>query len=180
MQLEIRGRQVDVNGKEERPPVEGFILYPEQLSLEPGEKRAIRISWMGEKPQKEMAYRFIASQLPVEFQKGESKRVNLKFLLEYVASLYLTPPQARPKVKVVKVSMNEKKILEVLVANEGTAHQLLDQAKFEIRENGKEIPIPINLLQDLRTENILAGNQRLLKIPLPKTAKNPSFNLKLE
>ena len=48
VQFEIRRRLVDLNGKEERPEAQGFLIYPEQMQLEPGEKRNVRVNWVGE------------------------------------------------------------------------------------------------------------------------------------
>lgn len=170
VEFSVRKRLLDENGKEERPPAEGFLVYPEQMSLEPGQKRAVRVTWQGEKlPEKELPFRFVASQLPVEFAEGQAKearKVNLKFLIEYVASLYLNPPRTKPKMKVAKSQLKDGK-LEVLVANEGTAHFLLERLELSAKAGGKTFQASAEQLKDIRTENLLPGDTRWLRVPVP-------------
>jgi len=171
VQFEVRRRLVDVNGAEERPEATGFVVYPEQMALEPGEKRNVRVSWLAESmPTQELAYRFVASQLPVDFsnQKGAAS-VNLKFLIEYVASLYLVPPKVKPKMKVVSQKVKGA-VLEILVANEGSAHQLLERMEISLQVGKKTTKVSNEVMLPLRTENVLAGGQRLLKLTLPAGA----------
>lgn len=173
VEFSVAHRHLDENGREERPPAEGFQIYPEQLSLEPGQKRAVRVTWTGEKvPESELAYRFVASQLPVEFTEDGAKRdrsVSIKFLVEYVASLYLNPPRTKPKMKVVRHQVSKDGRLEVLVANEGTRHLLLEKLELSVRApGGKTFKPDAKALQELRTENLLPGNTRWLRLPLPK------------
>jgi fimbrial chaperone protein len=104
-------------------------------------------------------------------QAGEASRnVSLKFLIEYVASLYLVPPRARPRMRLLSHSVTDKGVLEILVANEGTAHQLLEQLEIVLHSGGKDLRPTPEQMKDLRTENVLAGGQRLLRLPLPKGA----------
>jgi fimbrial chaperone protein len=170
VEFSVRHRVIDENGKEERPAAEGFLVYPEQMSLEPGQKRAVRVTWQAEKmPEAELPFRFVASQLPVEFSEDapkEARKVNLKFLIEYVASLYLNPPRTKAKMKVLKSQAKEGK-LEVLVANEGNSHFLLERLELSARAGGKSFKASSEQLKDIRTENLLPGGTRWLKIPLP-------------
>ncbi len=181
LEFSVRRREIDENGKEERPDASGFLVYPEQLSLEPGQKRAVRVTWQSDKiPERELAYRFVASQLPVNFQEGEAKesrKVNLKFLIEYVASLYLNPPRTKPKMKVVRHQV-KKGILEVLVENSGSAHFLLEKVEISAEAGKKKFEASPRQLEDIRTENILPGGTRWLKVPLP--AGFPSDGLSVD
>lgn len=171
LEFSVRHRVLDENGKEERPPAEGFLIYPEQMSLEPGQKRAVRVTWTAEKaPDRELPFRFVASQLPVEFAEDGASRdrsVNIKFLVEYVASLYISPPRTKAKMKVVKHQVKDGK-LEVLVANEGSKHLLLDRLELGARSGLKTFRAAPDALKDIRTENLLPGNTRWLRVPLPK------------
>lgn len=170
VEFSVHRRVIDENGKEERPPAEGFLIYPEQMSLEPGQKRAVRLTWTGEKlPDHELPFRFVASQLPVEFsenQPKEGRKVDLKFLIEYVASLYLNPPRTKAKMKVAKHQVKGGK-LEVLVANEGTAHFLLERVSIGARAKGKSFKAAPEQLKEIRSENLLPGGSRWLRVPLP-------------
>jgi fimbrial chaperone protein len=170
VEFRVTRRLLDDNGREERPPATGFLVYPEQMALEPGEKRNVRVTWTGEAvPDKEEGYRLVAAQLPVEFTKdGAMVGAQLKFLMEYVASLYLVPPKVRPKMRVVKHQVTEKGVLEILVANEGTAHFLLERMEISYRAGAKKGVPEAAVLNELRTENLLPDNQRWLRMPLPK------------
>ena len=46
VEFKVRGRQIDREGKEERPEAKGFLVYPQQMALEPGEKRSVRVTWV--------------------------------------------------------------------------------------------------------------------------------------
>lgn len=172
VQFDIRKRIVDVNGKEERPEATGFLIYPEQMALEPGEKRNVRLTWTGDSmPNTELPFRFVASQLPVDFggkDKNSANDVKLKFLVEYVASLYLVPPRVKPKMRLLSQSLDGKGNVEILVANEGTAHHLLERMEILLKSEGKQLAISGAALKELRAENILPGSKRLLRFPLPK------------
>jgi fimbrial chaperone protein len=169
VQFEVRGREMDENGNEERPESKGFSIYPEQAAIKPGDKRSVRITWQGDAaPDKELPFRFVASQLPVNFQgKEKSQKANIKFLIEYVASLYLTPPHASPKMKVLSQKVNGHE-LEVVVANEGSAHYLFENTGLSVTAGGKNLKIGKAFLNTLHSENVLPGGRRILKIPLPK------------
>lgn len=174
LQFEVRKRVIREDGVEERPTTEGFFIYPEQLSLEPGQKRNVRVSWKGTNlPDQELAYRFIATQLPVDFskQKQASKKANLKFLLEYVASLYLLPPGAKPQLKVLS-AVTEGEALKLEIENAGTAHQLLEDIQIRFQSEGKEELLNEKELTKIRSENLLAKSKRRFLIPLdPKFRK---------
>jgi fimbrial chaperone protein len=182
VEFRMKKRLIDENGKEERPDASGFLVFPEQMALEPGEKRNVRVTWMGEAlPSREEAYRLVATQLPVDFSPGAAtKGAQLKFLLEYVASLYLVPPGTKPKMKVLKQAVSKEGMLEVLVANEGSAHFLLDRMEILFRSGKKEGKPDAKVLQELRTENLLPGNQRWLRMPLPKGFSDPQVSVVFE
>lgn len=182
VQFEVRKRVVTVDGKEERPEATGFLVYPEQMALEPGEKRNVRVSWTAEAmPEQELAFRFVASQLPVNFakEKEASRSVKFKFLMEYVASLYLVPPRVRPKMRLLKHE-TKNGALELLVANEGGAHFLLDRTEVTAKSAGKPLAFGRDTLNDLKTENILAGSQRLLRLALPKDFKGKELDVSIQ
>jgi fimbrial chaperone protein len=182
VEFRVKKRLIDENGKEDRPDATGFLVFPEQMALAPGEKRNVRVTWTGETlPAQEEAYRLIATQLPVDFSPNAATQgAQLKFLLEYVASLYLVPPQAKPKMKVVKQAVSKGGMLEVLVANEGTAHFLLDRMEIGFRSGKKEGKPDPKVLQELRTENLLPGNRRWLRMPLPKGFSDPQVSVVFE
>ena len=167
VEFKVRGRQIDREGKEERPEAKGFLVYPQQMALEPGEKRSVRVTWAGEKtPSAELAFRLVASQLPVKFEGEKSGNASIRFLLEYVASLYLVPNGVKAAPKVLEQRVKEKR-MEILVANAGTAHHLLETMTIELSDGKKSAAPAKEVLAELRTGNLLAGEERWLRLPLP-------------
>ena len=170
IQFEMRRRIVNLDGQEDRPPAEGFIVYPEQLTLNPGEKRNIRITWTGEQnPEKELPFRLVASQLPVQFaEKKNENGGKLNFLLEYVASVYIVPEKGTAKVRLEKISINSKNEAEFVLSNEGKMHQLFNDFQVTFKNGEKTYAPDSETLKEIKSENILAGNKRIFRVPLPK------------
>src|SRR5437764_2764311 len=74
-----------------------FLIFPAQLILLPKEKRTVRVQWLGPvKPQKELAYRIVAEQLPVDLGKASEAKNNLRMLVRYLTALYIVPPGVHP------------------------------------------------------------------------------------
>lgn len=176
IQLEIAKRKIDLEGKEDRTEVsDEFVVYPEQLSLDPGEKRSVRVTYTGEqKLNSEKAYRLIASQLPITLKKpskNEDVKVNLKFILQYVASIYIIPEDVKPKIVVDSIKKIDKEKFELVVKNEGTSHKLLENAKvslFDPEKKEEAFPLDEKELKTLQAENILVDGRRKFTLKLPK------------
>ncbi|RZA09845.1 MAG: hypothetical protein EOP11_00385 [Proteobacteria bacterium] len=116
VEFQMKERIHDLEGVETRPAAQGFLVYPQQLKLEPGEKRSVRITWAGASvPATEKAFRLVATQLPVNFESDQAAGTNIRFLLEYVASFYLTPKGAKGKLKVVDQAVGAKGALEIRI-----------------------------------------------------------------
>lgn len=175
IQIEVLTRVVDQAGKETRKETKDFLVFPEQISLDAGERRNIRVTYVGEQNlKKELPYRLVASQLPVEFKKPEQKgaSVNVNFLLQYVASLYVSDDKAKAKIEVESVKA-KKAGAEVVLRNAGTKHLVLSDAKliFSAKDSGgknKEWQADAKALKDLASENLLPGSARRFVITLPK------------
>lgn len=183
VQLEAVTRDIAVDGTEKRAKTEEFIIYPEQVVLLPNEKRNIRVTWTGGKVESEKAFRLIASQLPLEFHDENSKTVknnaSLKFLIQYVASVYVTPPNAAPKVKVVAVKKLKPKQIEIEMANGGNAHKVMRPKLMQIFSGEKKV-LEMKEVKDLETENMLAGITRKFTVNLPQDVPDKNLSLKLE
>lgn len=169
VQIEVFSRDENAQGEEVRKKTDEFNVYPEQVVLLPNEKRNVRVTWTGQIDSKEKAYRIIASQLPVEFRDRNSQpkkeSVNLNFLLQYVASAYVTPAGAVPKitVKTLKALGNGK--VSVTVANEGTAHQVLRVKSLKIF-GGEKLLTEIASPKELESVNLLTGKEKTLTVAI--------------
>lgn len=183
LEFSIFKRSSDANGKEERAPTTDFVFYPEQLTLKAGEKRNLRVTYQGTGDlSQEVAYRLVAEQLPVNTEKpSDTKKgqAQIRFLLQYVASLYVSIPKFQPKLEAESFQVAPRledgtRTLVILMKNSGTAHQVLTQFQLVLNnpEKKAEVQIPPEELTALQAENLLAGTAKQFEVKLsPKTSK---------
>jgi fimbrial chaperone protein len=179
VQVSLAKREMDIHGVETNPKVGNELtLYPTQLIIPPNEKRSVKVSWAGkEKPAKELAYRLIAEQLPIELDKNKNKKASIKVLLRYVAALYVRPDDFSADIKITEVKDLEKeKKLSIQVENSGKKHQVLGNLnlKFIDEKKKKEILLTPEDLKGMSGENILPESKRVFLFP--KTGKFSEIN----
>ncbi|MBX3041274.1 MAG: molecular chaperone [Bdellovibrionaceae bacterium] len=186
LRLEAFSRSAGKGGEEIRHKSSDFSIFPEQLVLLPNEKRNIRVSWIGQfEGRSEKAYRLVATQLPVQFKEKTDEKsgsgVNLSFLLQYVASVYVRPSEAAPDVKVKAFRLTGDRQLEITVKNEGTAHQLLKTKSLTLTD-GKDRKVSIKDTSVIDAVNLLAGQELTMTLPLAEPMKGTlkTLDLRLE
>jgi fimbrial chaperone protein len=188
LQVEAFHREVDPDGKETRKDTDEFSVFPQQMVLEPGEKRNIRLTWTGDRQIKEeLAYRLVVSQLPVDLKKPEQRKpgANITFLLQYVASVYVSPGAAAPKISVESLKKISDDKAELIVKNSGTAHKVLKgmhlYLKSDVDRPKKSRPEVNGLkLTEIEAENVLPGKKRRFEIPISKEVAMPNNVERLE
>lgn len=90
IQIQAFTRANNKFNKETRKRTKHFNFYPAQLSLKPGQRRSVRVTWLGNGQEGilgiELAYRLVFKQLPVNLDKkaAEKAGVSINFLYEYV------------------------------------------------------------------------------------------------
>lgn len=171
--LEMFHRFTDMDGKETRTPTDEFMVNPLQLTLAPREKRVVRVTWTGSRqPDHELNYRLIVSELPTG--PDQRKRLSdVKFLMQYVASLYVTPANTQAKLSVESFKILSDGRGELVLKNSGLAHQMLKGAKIVLRTDLKsEVEKPVEIeaakIDELSSENILSLSSRRFYLPLPQ------------
>lgn len=172
IQIEAFVRTTNAKGEEVRTKSDDFNIYPEQVVLLPNEKRNVRITWAGDiKGSEEKAFRIIASQLPVDFKdrNAEPKKngVNLTFLLQYVASAYVTPKEAVAKIKIKEIKKIDGKKISVTVINEGTAHKVLHPKSLKIF-SGETFLAEISPATELDSINLLPKDEKTVTLATSK------------
>ncbi len=172
IQIEAFTRITNPKGEEVRSKSDDFNIYPEQVVLLPNEKRNVRVTWAGDlKGPEEKAYRIIASQLPVEFRdrnaEPQKNGVNLTFLLQYVASAYVTPSGAASKIVIKEIKKVDAKKISVLVSNEGTAHKVLHPKSLKIF-SGETLIAEIAPAAEFDSINLLPKDQKTVTVATPK------------
>jgi fimbrial chaperone protein len=128
-------------------------------------------------PAKELAFRIIAEQVPVDLteltQTEKGKSVTVKVLFRYVGSVYIRPEGVAPKLVLESASSQKDKAgadqLVLNVANQGTAHRLLQNIKVMVTAgSGQSVILAGKQLEGVLNENILADSKRQFILPWPK------------
>jgi fimbrial chaperone protein len=188
LQIETFHRDVDAEGKETRKETDEFSVFPQQMVLEPGEKRNIRLTWTGDRQIKEeLPYRLVVSQLPVDLKKPEQRKVgaNITFLLQYVASVYVSPGAAAPRISVDSLKRISDTKAELVLRNSGTAHKVLKGMHLYLRSEDESArksrpELATIKLKDIEAENVLPGRKRRFEIPVTKDIALPGNAQKIE
>jgi fimbrial chaperone protein len=170
VKVEAFTRAIDENGKETLTPTKNFKIYPDQISLAASDSRAVRVIYQGPKDlEKEEAYRIVASQLPVSF-KEDSKKTGIKFLFQFVASVYVTSDKYYPKVVVESVTNVDKENIRIKLINKGQKHALLKDVKVELKDTaGGVLKLGPDNIKGWDGENLLSGTRRTFKVKSPAT-----------
>lgn len=138
-EVSVFRRKLDKKGNDilERD-TDSFLVRPAQIIIPPHTYRNVKVKWRGNEefkknPNKEQAFRVIMSQFPVNLNKKEEKnQTTIQVVYEIKASLYATPKNAKPDLKIV--SENAKAIV---LKNDGNRRAELKKSNLVIR--GKKI-----------------------------------------
>lgn len=138
-EITVFRRKLDKNGNDVlKKDTESFLLMPSQIIIPPNAYRNVKVRWRGNEefrnnPDKEQAFRVIMSQFPINLNKKKGKnQAAIQIVYEIKASLYATPNNARPNLKIV--SENAKTIV---LKNNGNRRAELKKSDLMIR--GKKI-----------------------------------------
>ncbi len=169
IQLEVRVRDMAVDGKEKHPETDDFLIFPDQLILGPKKRRVVKVKWLkGELKDTEKAYRLIAEQLPIDVKNNKKKGSDIKILLRYVAALYVTPKDKLTEIKVSKaITSKDLRFIHLTLENVGPIHKVLLKPKLVIVQEKKEFPI--TKLEGILGENILAFSKRNFHLIPPES-----------
>lgn len=167
--VSVLTREMNAEGVETNNKIDGeMTVYPSQLIIPGNEKRSAKVTWVGKTiPTKEMAYRLVAEQLPLDLEKGVKKKAAIKVLLRYVAALYVSPESFNSDVSLKKFEVTPKSVT-FQVQNTGKKHQVLSGLVLKI-SGKKELELTGEELKGMAGENILALSERVFTFP--KTGK---------
>ena len=174
VQISMLTRQMDLDGMETNAPAEDdFLVYPPQVLLKPKQVQTVRVKWLGNpKPQKELAYRILAEQLPVDLDKEKPSGSKINLLVRYLGAVYIVPKGAKADVvlesAVPKNNSESKRGIELVLHNQGTAHAILSDLRLKIQAGGKTIELGAEALPKMAGENLLAGQKRRFALPWPE------------
>jgi len=166
-----------------------FIVYPSQLVLMPGDEAGIQVRWIGAAvPDVERAFalttREVAIPLPVSdppeaAPDQQGARISVNVLVNYDVRIYVRPRGAKPRVTVEHVSVQQRSapepdLLEITLANLGTAHQQLRGlalVMMALDADGSPLRLPSVTVAAREVPGmsaaLLAGDRRRLRVPRP-------------
>lgn len=164
VQVTLAQREMDINGVEKNSKIGNELtVYPSQLIIPANEKRSVKVIWTGTVvPVKELAYRLIAEQLPIDLEKSKSKKASIKVLLRYIAALYVKAEDFSSEISIKEIKIANK-VFSIEVNNNGKKHQVLSNLnlKFTDEKNNKKILLKPEDLKGMSGENILANSNRI-------------------
>lgn len=170
VQISMHSRSTEVDGLERNEPADHFFtVYPTQIILKPHDEQIVRVQWKGDGViQKELPFRIIAEQLPVNFSTDGSESNGLKIMFRYIGSVYVGTAMMEPRVNVEAITIKDDK-LALLLHNKGEAHAILQNMSLTITDNlGNNLTTLTGAaLKGVEGENILAGEKRNYIIPKP-------------
>ena len=171
-------------GVDELEDVEDFLIYPNQLLLQPDEQQVVTLTWVGSQElTEEKAFRIIVEELNLSLgddeEESDDMTVKVAALTKVVKAAYVAPDNAKSNVEVssAEVVTDEEtsaKKIRVTFNNVGTAHKILKQTTIKltpIDSSGKKVGgetkefIPTELNGVI---NILAKSQRVIDLSWPE------------
>ena len=170
--IEIRMFSRDMNEAGEdilEEDLDNFVVFPAQIILQPGQEQAVRVQWIGDPaPAEELAYRLIAEQLPIDLGEEQDEGGQMKLLVRYIASVYIVPDGAKPKVALQGAGpAADGSGLELVFTNAGSAHALLTDLTLTVKDGSGQVILGKEELENVSGQNLLAGHTRRFVIPWP-------------
>ena len=174
IQISLMKRAMNEQGEDILSETKDIEAFPDQLIIPPGQKRSVKVSYVGgEKLREEAAYRFIAEQLPLDLNANKKNKSGIKMLLKYVAAFYVVPKDADAKLscEVLKKKMK--------CQNTGNKHQILNLKKLVLKEGKEKITLEKEDLKGILGENVLAQVTRVFSIDSQKISEK-KYSVELE
>lgn len=179
VEISMVERKINLEGQETTEKADDdFLVYPSQIVLPPGGVQSVRVTWLGNpNPEKELAYRIVAEQLPINLKKPVQSEPQtttgaVKVMFRYLGSVYIRPKNAQSKVVVGNVN-HEKGTdgsdrLAITFDNQGTRRAILSDLNLNLTSGRTQITLKPEQLEGVNNGAILAGNQRRFVIPWPQ------------
>lgn len=178
VEIRLAARDMTLSGEDVLSDAEdSFAVFPAQAIVLPGKSQTVRVQWLGDPaPERELAFRMLAEQLPIDLNRDASDGARLKLLVRYIASLYVSPKGVEADVVLEsagrKTAADGVARLVVVLRNRGTAHSLLRgltlTATGQARGGGEvSVALTAEQLDGMIGQNLLAGHRREFILPWP-------------
>jgi fimbrial chaperone protein len=175
IQVTIAKRFMNLDGQERLVEEEDdFLVYPPQMIIRPGQTQIVRLQWLGQiAPKKELTYRIIAEQLPINLTAKQTKGVNI--VLRYIGSIYVVPKGAKSQVVIDKVAPLKKskgKYLAITFKNKGNRHTRLDKLQLKLIDTNRHtVTLAGKQLPGIDGQLVFAKQKRRFLLAWPKKLK---------
>lgn len=174
IQITLMKRAMAEDGDDILSETKDIEAFPDQLIIPPSQKRSVKVSYVGsDKLTDELAYRFIAEQLPLDLNANKKSKSGIKMLLKYVAAFYVVPKDTSSK---LHCEVTAKKLI---CQNTGNKHQILSLKKMKLRSEKNEITFGREELKGILGENILAQSKRSFSFD-SKKLNDKKYSVELE
>lgn len=174
VRLDTFERREGKDGSEERELTKDIRVDETAFVLKAGQSKTVMVHYQGLKRlSKERAYRIVVKQVETGAGQNAGRSLDLRFV--YVASVYVTPAKAAPKLIVKDVRRTSERGLEVEFHNEGSAHQRMDvfTPQIEVATDGgvREVKLSPESRQLLAKQNFLPGVRRKILLEIDPAEK---------
>ena len=116
-------RGVNEDGSEVQTPADAeFVIFPQQLTVEPGQSRAVRVQYVGASPQRSRSFTLYAEEPAVDLEPGVS---GVRTRLVIGASVHVFDAGTRPD-PVIAETQPVDGGMRVTLENRGTRYTYID------------------------------------------------------
>ena len=158
MQLRLAEWTQDADGQDVYRDSEDLVYFPKLMTIEPGEKRLVRI---GPKAPGagERTYRLFLDELRDD-AKPQSGSAAVTFSIRFALPIFFVPAEPKPRGEIEAISL-EAGVLKVTVANPGNQHFRIET----LRAEAGGAP-----LKEIAGWYLLPGARRVHRIEIPAEA----------
>lgn len=169
------------------PENENVLVSPPQMVIAPKSTQSFRIQWVGDaNPDRELAYRVVTEQLPIQFKKvtAGDRTADVTMRYRYEAALYVLPKDRRVQATLSSVApvkgADGAERLELRIRSEGNARAILDKPALDLIAGGASVRLEGDAVKELVGLNILPGNERVVQIAMPASLHGKQIAGKLD
>jgi fimbrial chaperone protein len=185
VKMSVLTRSSDSEGKEINGEADSlFTIFPTRLVVDPGAVKTVKVQWKGNaKPDRELCFRLIAEQVPVDFDNPTSS--GIKIMFRYIASLYVTPQGALYSLKTKAEGGTDaegRTGFFVEVSNTGTRHVVASESTLELiptDSSAKTVRFEPSNIGALNGANYLPDSSRRFFLPSADAVPGMTYEARL-
>ena len=174
VELSLVVREMNLDGEETlRTVSDDFVVFPAQAILKPGQTQVVQVRWIGDAtPARELAFRIVAEQLPVDLDRVREPGALIRMLVRYEGSIYVVPKDAKPAIALesAKRAVDPSGVpkLELVMTNDGSSHGIIKEPSLTLTgAAGSSVTLAGDALASMHNTNVLAKAKRRYVLPWP-------------